>query len=471
MGAAVDAEPRGPILLEPCGPAATPSDALCGSISVPENPADTGGRRLVLTVVVLPALDGLRSGGAMFPLEGGPGLAVTPVKDFFLGPGREFRRGRDVVLVDQRGTGDGPQALRCAKLEARTPLDDDYAPAAVAECRAELERRADLTQYGTWNAAGDLDLVRDALGYQRIDLWALSYGTKLAQVYMKRFPQRVRTAFLVGTAPIDFQPPLFHAASAQRALDALFFDCQMDARCRGAYPELRADWQRLLARLDAGPVRATIAGAAPGQPRTVEIRRGAFGEAVRGLLSMTARQRGFPRLIHRAAAGDYAPLIEALGSGPSPFAEGLYLSVECAEGAARIAAGDVAAATAGTFLGTHRVGGQLSACANWPQGTLPEGFFTPATADVPVLMLSGDGDHVTPPAWSAQVCAALPRCRLLRVPHLGHAPFDMDVWTGGDCLDRLALDFLARGSAEAVDASCLATMVPPPFAVDPPQVQ
>lgn len=452
--------------LEPCGPNSAPRDALCGAISVPEDPERPGGRQLALDVVVLPALEGLGSGGAMFQLEGGPGLAVSTAKDFYLGPGREFRRGRDVVLADQRGTGHGPQALRCARLEARTPLDDDYAPAAVAECRAELERRADLNQYGTWNAAGDLDLVRATLGHQRIDLWALSYGTKLAQVYIKRFPDRVRTAFLVGTVPIDVRAPLFHAANGQRALDALFYDCQTDSLCRGAYPDLRGDWQRLLARLDAGPVRATVAGAAAGEQRTVEIRRGAFGEAVRGLLSMTSAQRQLPRSIHRAAAGDYAPLLAALGSGPSPFAEGLYLSVECAEGAARIAASDVGPATAGTFLGTYRVRGQLEACAQWPQPALADGFFTPATAPVPVLIVSGDGDHVSAPAWAAQVCAALPRCRLLRVPHLGHAPVDLDAWTGGDCIDRLALDLYARGAAEAVDASCVGKMVPPPFAVD-----
>jgi pimeloyl-ACP methyl ester carboxylesterase len=453
------------VRLVPCGPEPTASEALCGTVSVPEDPDRPDGRRLALDVVVLPALEGLHSGGAMFELGGGPGLTVTEGKDFYLGPGREFRRGRDVVLADQRGAGHGPQALRCARLEARSPLDDDYAPAAVAECRAELERRADLTQYGTWNAAGDLDLVRAALGHQRIDLWALSYGTKLAQIYIKRFPERVRTAFLVGTAPIDFQPPLFHAANAQRALDALFFDCQTDASCRGAYPDLRGDWQKLLARLDAGPVRVTLAGAG-GEQKTVEIRRGAFAEAVRGLMSMTSQQRQLPRLIHRAAAGDYAPLVSALGDGPSPFAEGLYLAVDCAEGAARIAAGDVGSATAGTFLGSHRLRGQLDACAQWPQGKLADGFFAPATAEVPVLMVSGDSDHVTPPEWSLQVCSHLPGCRLVRVPHLGHAPFDLEAWTGGDCVDRLALDLFARGSAAAVDAGCVSKMTPPPFAVD-----
>lgn len=451
--------------LEPCGPPEGRQDVLCGSFSVPENPQRPTGRRLGLRVEVLPALEGLRSGGAMFHLEGGPGIPATGARDFYLGPGRDYRRGRDVVLLDQRGV--GSDGLHCPALENRGPLDDDYAPAAVKECRLALERRADLTQYGTWNAAGDIDLVRAALGYERIDVWALSYGTKLAQVYIKRFPKRVRTAFFLGTAPIDFQPPLFHAVNAQRALDELFFDCQSDPACRRAYPDLRGDWQRLLARLDSAPVRVALPGAGKGEEKTLEIRRGAFAEAFRNLMGTTAQQRRLPLLIHSAALGDFAPFVAALPAGPSPFTEGLYLSVTCAEGPARIAAADVGPVTAGTFLGSYRVTGELSACGQWPRRTVADDFFAPATADVPVLIVSGDADATTPPSWAARVCGALPRCRLVQVPHLAHGPFDLDAWTGGDCLDRLATDLYRSGSAEAVDASCVTRMVPPPFSVKP----
>ena len=469
-GAADAAAPARPPLA-PCGPAESPADALCGSLEVPEDPRQPQGRRISLPLVVLPAVEGTGGESALFELDGGPGLTSTDSKDFFFGPGRAFRRGRDVVLLDQRGTGDGPHALRCPALERRGPLDDDYDPAAVEACRDELASRADLTLYGTWHAAGDLDHARAALGYERIDLWALSYGTKLAQVYMKRFPGRVRTAFLVGTVPIDARAPLFHAAGAQRALDAVFADCQLDAACRAAYPDLRADWRRLLARLDAGPVRAAVPASGDQEGRAVEIRRGPFGEAFRGLLTMTSGQREVPRIIHRAAAGDWGPFLARLRTGPSPFAEGEYMSVECAEGAPRIATADVAAATAGTFLGDYRVRGQLGACALWPRGELPQGFFEPAADPAAaVLVLSGEADHVAPPAWSAAVCGALPRCRLVRVPHLGHGPFDLDSWQGGavECFDRLALELLTGGDAERVDASCVRAMVPPPFAVDPP---
>src|SRR5688500_10778420 len=348
--AAAAAAPARPSL-EPCGPAENPADALCGSLEVPEDPRHPQGRRISLPLVVLPAVEGTAAESALFELDGGPGLTSTDSKDFFVGPGRAYRRGRDVVLLDQRGTGDGPHALRCPALERRGPLDDDYDPAAVESCRDRLARRADLTLYGTWHAAGDLDQARAALGYQRVDLWAISYGTKLAQVYMKRFPGRVRTAFLVGTVPIDLRTPLSHAAAAQRVLDAVFADCQLDAACRAAYPDLRADWERVLSRLDAGPVRVTVPASGDRPGRAVEIRRGPFVEAFRGLLTMTTGQREVPRIVHHAAAGDWGPFLARLRTGPSPFAEGEYLSVECAESAPRIAPADVAAATTGTFLG------------------------------------------------------------------------------------------------------------------------
>jgi pimeloyl-ACP methyl ester carboxylesterase len=466
LASTATAETAPPPELEPCGPASARTEMLCGTISVPENPQRPDDRQISLSVIVIPALEGHRTGGgALFLLEGGPGVAASVRQGFFLGPGREYRRGRDLVLLNQRGSGDGPPALRCEALETRGPLDDLFPLPAVSACRAELEKHADLTQYGTWNAAADIELVRLALGYDQIDLLTLSYGTKLAQIYMKRFPESVRSAVLIGTAPPDFRAPLFHAANAQRALDLLFYACQSDEPCRTAYPDLREDWHRLLARLDARPVRVTLAGSAPARRNTIEIRRGELGEAVRNLMGSAAGQRRLPWIIHRAAAGDFGTLLGALPSGRAPYAAGLYLSIECTEGTARIDPADVAPATGGTFLGDYRVRAQLAACAAWPRASLPDGFFTPATAEIPVLMLSGDADHVAPPEWAAEVCAALPRCRLLRIPHLGHEFFATPGWTGGECPHHLARLFYASGDPKGVNASCLAKMVPPPFAV------
>jgi pimeloyl-ACP methyl ester carboxylesterase len=381
-------------------------------------------------------------------------VAASGAAGFYLGPGTEYRRTRDVVLVDQRGTG-GSNALRCPALERRSPLDEYEPVEDVARCRRELEARADLRLYSTDIAAKDLDRVRAALGYERIDLWALSYGTRLAQVYLKAFGSRVRSAVLVGFAPLDYKAPLFHAAAAQRVLDLLFETCQTDPACAARYPDLRKEWGGLLTRLEAGPVVV----APPGGPAR-EIRRGPFAEAIRTLLGTAAMQRRIPEMIHRAAQGDFGPFLAAVPKGP-PGAEGLYLTIACSEGGARITDDDIRRQTAGTFLGDYRVSHERAACAAWRTYPLPDSFFSPPATTAPVLVVSGSMDHVTPPAWAEAFCAKVPSCRLLRVPALGHGPFDLDEWTHGECLDDVMRGFYAHPGT--VDGACLAGMKPPPL--------
>ena len=453
------------IELKECGPPERETEMHCGTLEVLENPDQPEGRSVHLPVVVLPAIDGNSGRQALFQLEGGPGIAVSGIAPFYLDDGREFRRGRDVVLLDQRGTGE-PSPLRCTGLEKLHPLDDVYPLEPVKACRQELEPTADLTKYSTWLAAGDIDRAREALGYATIDIWAISYGTKLAQTYMKRFPTRVRTAFFVGTVPPDLRAPLLHATNAQRVLDLLFFQCQSDPACREAYPALRHDWQGVLARLAEGPVHASHRDPETGDETTVEIRRGPFGEAFRELLSTTTGQRRIPHLIQRAASGDFSAFLEALPPDRSMFVEGLYLSVTCPEGTSRIDPTEIGPTTAGTFLGDYRVRQQRDACSAWRSAPVPDDFFEPTTADVPVLIISGTMDHVAPPEWSHRVCDQLPRCRLVSVPDLGHVPFDLAGWEGGDCFDRLALELFRTGSTETVDVSCLEAMTPPSFHVE-----
>jgi len=427
--------------------------ARCGTLIVPEDPARANGRTIALRMVVVPALSPTPGAAPLFHLDGGPGVAASGAAGFYLGPGAEYHRHRDIVLVDQRGTG-GSNALPCPALQERTALDDYEPVELVAACRRELEARADLAQYSTERAAADLDAVRAALGYDRIDLWALSYGTRLAQVYLKRFRPHVRSAVLVGFAPLDYKAPLFHAVGAQRVLDLVLDGCQLDAECARRHPDLRAKWQAVLARLESGPVTFTKDG------RTREIRRGPFGEAIRNLLVTAAGQRDLPDIIERAAAGDFSSLVAKSGGGP-PGAEGLYLEIACSEGGARITDEDVRRHTAGTFLGDYRVSRERAACAAWPTYPVPEEFYAPPAAGPPLLVVSGEMDHVTPPAWAEAFCSSLPSCQLLRIPALGHGPFDLDQWKNGECLDEVMLGFYEHPDTVATD--CLRRMEPPAF--------
>jgi pimeloyl-ACP methyl ester carboxylesterase len=430
--------------------------ALCGTLSVPEDPDHPEGRTIGLNVVVLRAIEPRPGAAPLFHLEGGPGVPASGAAGFYLGPGSGYRRTRDVVLVDQRGTGES-SPLRCPALERRSPLQDYEPIDEVAACRRALEGQADLTKYSTSIAARDLDRVRAALGYERIDIWALSYGTRLAQTYLKAFATRVRSAVLVGFAPLAYKAPLFHAVAAQRVLDLVLDTCQLDAHCAARYPDLRREWRSLLERLEAGPILVASPGA--GAP-AVEIRRGPFGEALRTLLTTTAGQRRVPDIIHRAAQGDFSPFLEMVSKGP-PGAEGLYLTIACAEGGTRITDADVPRHTAGTFLGDYRVSRERAACAAWRTYAVPESFYAPPAGGAPLLVVSAEMDHVTPPAWAEAFCAATDSCLLLRVPALGHGPFDLDEWTHGECLDALMQGFYEHPGR--IDADCLRGMKPPPF--------
>lgn len=454
---------RDPVTLERCTVEHVDEELLCGVLEVPENREKPSGRAIALNVVVIPATEPAAGTAPLFVLEGGPGIAATGTAKRFIDWG--YNRTREIVLVDQRGTG-GSHPLRCPALEALSPLEEWYPLEQVRACRRELEQRADLTQYTTPAAAQDLNAVREALGHERVDLWALSYGTKLAQVYLRMFPGRVRSAVLVGTVPLGrFRAPLQHAVNGQRALDLLLFECQSDPGCNAAFPELRLEWSAVLERLRSGPIHVRYLSPDSGEERQVEIRHGPVAEIIRGMAAGTGSARELPYLIHKAANGDWTPFLQRVlsGGGGPPLAEGLYLSIECAEGTARIEEDEVARHTAGTFLGNYRVRRQMAACAEWPIAELPRGLFEPVVSDIPVLLLAGEMDGVTPPSWALAVAKHLPNSRYLVIGGLGHFPGGL---SNMECYDRITLEFYERASADGVDLSCIEQMESPPFLLE-----
>ncbi len=427
--------------------------ARCGVVAVPEDPAVPGGRTVALNVVIAPALQKNPGVPPLFHLEGGPGVVATNAAEFYLGPGRQYRRSGDVVLFDQRGTG-GSNPLRCPAIEQRSPLEDEYIVSDVLACRDSLTAKASLADYSTSRAAEDIESVRRALGYEKINLWALSYGTRLAQEYMKRFPDRVRRGVMVGFVPLDYRAPLFHAMNAQRDLDLLFYKCQADELCGRKYPHLRSEWAGVLQTLERSPVEVRSGGT------TFTIRRGPFAEAIRTSLGSAAGERELPAIIHQAAGGDFSEFLRHIPRDRSHFAEGLYLTIACSEGASRIRADDLGRWTSGTFLGDYRVRNELAACATWPTYPTPAEFYEAPTMSPPLLVLSGEMDNVVAPDWAYRFCSGLPDCRYVAIPDFGHGPFDLDAWSDGGCFDTIAATFLDRG---VVDVSCLKRMRPPGF--------
>lgn len=428
---------------KPCD-ASLAAVATCGDVSVPEDYAKPDGRRIDLNVVVFRALTPGAGRAAQFDLEGGPGFAVTESAGFYATDGVAYRQSRDVVLADMRGTS-GSHPLRCEAIEryaGSTPAGPLYPPDLVAACATTLSATSDLRQYATAAAARDIDAVREAFGYEQVDLNALSYGTTLALRYIDDYPQRVRTAVLTGTIAAERTPPRYHAIAGERGLHRLIASCRADAACATRFPDPAADLQRALARLDA-PTRAR------------------FMEKIRASLYLPASARRVPSILHKAAAGDFA-FLDAPASATRPFADGLYLSITCSESLARMDADRAIADADTTVFGAYRLRRQREACARWPTAPRDPRLFSAVRSDVPVLFLSGALDPVTPPEWTREVAARFAHGTHIVVPQGGHV---LEGMSGMEtCIDPMILRFVADRSAAHVDRSCIDAMSAGAFA-------
>lgn len=447
--------------LQPCRWEGVSGELLCGTLQVPENRQQPEKRAIGLRVVVVPALSGSPAPDPLFDLASSPGMGSTETVQLYATALADYRRKRDIVLVDQRGTGNS-SPLHCDELEdpRRVLQQPMHPPAAVAACRRALEGQADLALHTTPIAAEDLDQVREWLGYERINLLGVDYGSRLALVYMRRYPERVRSAVLLAPSPTYKKSPLYHARDGQRALAQLLGQCEADADCHNAFPQLRQELQGLLQR---GRLQVDYPHPRTGQTLKLDIAPEVLAEELRRLLYSPADSRQLPWLIHTASQGNFKPLLSLIVpddlSGPSLIAEGAYLSVVCSEDTPLIDPNEIESVTKGMF-GSYRVKQQLAACREWPKGELPPGYHEPVSSKAPTLVISGLLDPVSPPSWGEEIARHLAGARHLVVPHMAHQP---DGLSEPACLDRVILDFLQRGSADGLDVSCLDRMLPPAF--------
>jgi pimeloyl-ACP methyl ester carboxylesterase len=451
------------VRLQPCKAEQGPTDALCGTLAVPENREIAGGRRIQLSIVVLPALtDDIQPDPLVF-LAGGPGQGAARMAPMVQAAFARVQRHRDIVLVDQRGTGRS-NPLTCpvdtSSLSAAFGSEED-ARARLMECLEGLD--ADVRQYTTPIAMDDLDAVRQHLGYDQVNLYGGSYGTRAALVYLRNYGNHVRTVVLDGAAPTDMRLPLFTARDAGQALHALLTDCADSADCRAAYPDLQARLRALLARLEAAPERVVLTHPRTGLSEPVLITARAIASMLFGALYSPTTASILPILIDRAEAGDYQGLVALAfaGNQSENMSVGMQLSVICSEDAPHISPPDIVRETAGSPFGTHLVASQLRACDTWPRGTLPPDYHAPVRSGVPALVLSGTIDPVTPPAWGARVVEHLSNGRHLVAAATGHGVL------GTPCGSRLIADFITRGDARDLDAVCLERARRPPFFLTP----
>jgi len=436
-----------------------PVEARCGRLAVWEDWHSRRGKQLSLRVAVIPATGRTPAPDPLFLLAGGPGQAATEAFPATLAAFARVNRTRDLVLVDQRGTG-GSGALRCPSAQQSLTLAE--VQAAVGRCARTL--RVDPRFYLTPAAVADLDAVRAALGYQRINLYGASYGSRVALDYLRTHGAYARTAILDGVVPTDWNLGETAATDAQRALDHLFGRCRADAECRGAFPNLEEEFAALFTRLGVRRLPLAVAQPATGAPLPLVIDRDGLAGTVR-LLSYTAETAALlPLLIHQAhSRNDYAPLaVQARlvgGELSDGFSDGLYYAVTCAEDAPFLDRRSLAASAKGTYAGVAAAASVL-ACAAWPGPPAERTFKAPVRSAVPVLMLSGAADPVTPPANAERAGRTLANSRALVAPGQGH------IVAVRGCAPQLIDRFVQAGSFADFDGSCLARTAPTPFFID-----
>src|SRR5262245_23546329 len=260
--------------LHTCRSPGIKEELLCGKLTVFENRKTRTGRTIDLNIVVSPAFEQKTKVEPLFDLAGGPGVASTSGATFYATEGKAYRRRHDVVLVDQRGTGNSNPLSIPHEKTPESDLREMYPVDYVMRMREALQQRADLTQYTTSIAMDDLDDVRAWFGYDRINLFGLSYGTRAALVYLRQHPEHVRTITLLGIAPTYLRIPMYHAQAAERAMNLLLDQCEHDAKCREVFPQIRDEWMKALAALQAAPARVEYRPSGDkGAPVTVEIQR------------------------------------------------------------------------------------------------------------------------------------------------------------------------------------------------------
>lgn len=451
--------------LEPCDLAVWAGPAWCGTVAVAEDPASPAGRRLSLNVVVLGATgpDSVRVPDPVFVLDGGPGQAATRSTDWVVEELAAVLETRDVVLVDRRGTG-ASNPLDC-------PVPSDLGPAArlgrpaaerAAACRSALEVRAELTKYATPYAADDLDAVRAALGYERINLYGGSYGSREAFEYMRRHGEHLRAGAVFAVTPQHRPALLLSPATAETAVQRLIDDCMAEHRCRAAYPGLRGELRAVVERLASEPAPFVV-DVPGGGSDTVRLTRTRFGSVLRMLMLSPAGGAQVPFLIHSAYRGEWdrvGGLYVRLALQTERFvSRGLFLSAVCAEEGAQATLEAVRAAAEDTFWGPGWPASVLEQCAEWPTASLPPGWHDPPRGDTPFLLMAGWLDPIAAPAWAEELTRWMPNARRVLVRE-GHHSFSLDA-----CGRKTLAEFYATADPFGLDTSCIAGAERPPFLV------
>jgi pimeloyl-ACP methyl ester carboxylesterase len=438
--------------------------AECVSIEVPENPAEPGGRQIELFVARVPAISLDKKPDPLFLIAGGPGTSAVDMYTSSAGPFDRVRRDRDIILLDQRGTGRSHR-LDCdyGNKNLFERVDDLELAAANRKCRDELAGKSDLRMYTTSIAVRDIDTVRLALGYDRINLFGNSYGTRVAQHYARRFPKSTRTVILDGVVNPEVVLGPAIAIDAESALQRILARCAADASCRKAFTDPSADYRALRAQLVSKPVKTMVSDVATGRPINFDFTSRHLSAVLRFASYNDDQAALLPLSLHLAThENNLTPLASQFRvfahSLEAAFAYGMHNSVACSEDAPLIDSTklDIIALNA-THMGAEQVQQLIESCKDWPKGVVDADLHAPLKSGAAALLLSGADDPVTPPQYAVLAQRAFADSKHVVIPGHGHGQF------GAPCVDRIIGNFVAAGSAKGLDTSCTDKLKPMPF--------
>lgn len=448
------AQSNRPLELTPCTIAG--QSAECGSLPVYENRDISRGRMINLKIAVIKSTSPQPAKDPVFLLSGGPGVAATTDTgniQLFL----YIQKDRDLVLVDQRGTGGSNRVIA-----PTTPDWSGLSPSELEQAYADWIKEQlpkldmDMRYYTTSVAMDDLDEVRQALGYEKINLFGGSYGTTAAQYYLRQHEGHVRSVVLLsgslGNIPIWER----QAANAQQALDAMFSRCESDPACHSAFPDVRAEFAALLERLGEKPIVIEWEGG------TLTLTRELFTAKVEDMTRDANRAAALPRLIHRAyTLDDWETFGDASWGDWTDLLMGY--SIQCNEKWAAFSPEEVSRLGQGSYLlgwNLFRANKYTLACKYLPKGITPEGASDQPVSQVPVLLFNGELDPLDPPANVAGSQKIWPNSLALTLPWRSHSISD---YTSANCILQITSKFIEAGSAHNLPTECLQDIKPIPF--------
>ena len=436
-------------------------DAQCATFERNENPKDAESRLIALSVIKLPSHSPEPETDAFTVIQGGPGGSSIDFAVAYSRVFEEIRKKRDIIVIDQRGTGRSNKLTCELPEELSDTFDLDLIKEATQNCFNELSKENDLRYYTTSIAVDDLEALRIAAGYSQLNLYGVSYGTRVVLHYLKKYPDSARTAVIDGVVQTGLN--LAGGEIARRwedSFEALNNRCQSEPTCAETHGDLYEQYRLLQERFKAAPVTVAVP-----HPTTGIATEYTFGEhtlfgAMRLMAYSTEQLSLMPLLLSEAVKENYtfaaaqSLLMEA--NFADQFATGMHNSVVCTEDAPFVTE-DSKSQAKGTIVGEMMSDMLMSGCEVWPQGQMDEGFLEPFSSDIPVLVLSGETDPITPPANGEVAAQQLGNTKHIVVPAHGHGV------VARGCVPNLVGLFIETASLETVDETCTNRERPSPF--------